>query len=105
MNQEMKEQQKAMIALAVNGNGPGKCWCLGCDKKHANTSDHMGVWINDEKLICTYWMCPTCARNMNKGTRAEQLKLAHEIEDEIVTRYPEVLKHLPENWRDERFTK
>jgi hypothetical protein len=101
----MNPTKKELLALVVNETSPGKCWCLGCDKKHANTTNHMGVWWNSGKLICTYWVCPSCDRKLRTGTRAEKLKLAHTLEDEIVVRYPHIIDRLPDDWRDDRYEK
>ena len=101
----MNPTKSEMLALVVNETAPGKCWCLGCDKKHATTTDHLGFWMYDGKMICTYWLCQTCDRKMRRGTRGEQLKIAHEIEDEIVTRYPHILNKLEDGWREDRHKK
>jgi len=94
---EVQLQEKA-----VNITGHNKCWCLMCDKKHATSSMAICPWFYYSKLVCTYMLCDTCLRKMLKATAQEKIHIVEQIEDEIVSRYPDVLSNLDDSWKDHR---
>lgn len=86
----------------INELSPGKCWCFICDKKHRD-SEFMGFWAHkDVGMVCTYWICNACYRKTGRLPIDEQRKVMQEVENEIVSRYPEVLARLPDDWTTDR---
>lgn len=86
----------------INETSPGKCWCIACDKKNRD-AETLCFWEHEDiGVVCTYLVCKSCYCRVEKMPANEQQKVMDEVEDEIVSRYPEVLARLPDDWTTDR---
>lgn len=86
----------------INQQTEKTCWCPLCDEKDKQF-DAVGPWFvttpdGVTTLIATAAICDDCMTLIPEDPKRH----IHRIEQELVSRYPELLKKLPENWESTR---